>query len=90
MTKEVNVEAKVKAIIADKLGIDEKKITLQSNFMNDLKTDSLDLVELIMEFEKEFTITIPDTEAEKMTAVGEVIDYVKKNISSVILPSSEK
>lgn len=81
MTEVATIEAKVKAIIADKLGLDEKEITPQASFMNDLGADSLDTVELIMEFEKEFNFTIPDEEAEKISTVGEAIEYIRKNIS---------
>ena len=81
MIKAADIEGKVKAIIADKLGVDEKEITPQASFMNDLGADSLDTVELIMEFEKAFNLAIPDEDAEKINTVGEVIDYMKKNIS---------
>lgn len=80
MTKVADIDAKVKAIIADKLGVDEKEITPQASFTNDLGADSLDTVELIMEFEKEFNIAIPDEQAEKIGTVGEAIEYIKKNI----------
>jgi len=79
-TKTTDIEGKVKAIIADKLGVDEKEITPQASFTNDLGADSLDTVELIMEFEKEFNIAIPDEQAEKISTVGEAIEYIKKNI----------
>ena len=80
MTKVADIDGKVKAIIADKLGVDEKEITPQASFTNDLGADSLDTVELIMEFEKEFNIAIPDEQAEKISTVGEAIEYIKKNI----------
>ena len=70
------ISAKVKAIIVDKLVIDESEVTPNSNFMSDLGADSLDTVELIMEFEKEFDLQIPDDEAEKITTVQQAIDYV--------------
>ncbi|MFH1004838.1 MAG: acyl carrier protein [Bacteroidota bacterium] len=79
-TKEANVEEKVKAIIADKLGVDVKEITPQASFTTDLGADSLDTVELIMEFEREFNIAIPDNQAEKISTVGETIEYIKNNI----------
>lgn len=79
--KTEGIEEKVKALIADKLGIDEKEITLQSNFINDLGADSLDVVELVMELEKGFSISIPDDEAEKISTVGEAIDSIKNKIS---------
>ncbi len=80
MTKAADIEGKVKAIIYDKFGVNEKEITLQSSFMNDLGADSLDLVELVMEFEDEFNIRIPDEEEEKISTVGEAIEYIRKNI----------
>tara|TARA_B100000683_G_C12244450_1_gene454702 strand:- start:352 stop:585 length:234 start_codon:yes stop_codon:yes gene_type:complete len=71
------ISAKVKAIIVEKLVIDESEVTDDSNFMSDLGADSLDTVELIMEFEKEFDLQIPDDEAEKITTVGEAIKYIE-------------
>ena len=71
------ISSKVKAIIVDKLVIDESEVTNDSNFMSDLGADSLDTVELIMEFEKEFDLQIPDDEAEKITTVGEAIKYIE-------------
>ena len=71
------ISSKVKAIIVDKLVIDESEVTNDSNFMSDLGADSLDTVELIMEFEKEFDIQIPDDEAEKIRTVGEAIKYIE-------------
>ncbi len=71
--------SKVKAIIVDKLGVDEKEVTPQASFTNDLGADSLDTVELIMEFEKEFNIAIPDDQAEKISTVGEAIAYIESN-----------
>ena len=71
-----DISSKVKAIIVDKLVIDESEVTEKSNFMTDLGADSLDTVELIMEFEKEFDLQIPDDEAEKITTVGEAIEYI--------------
>ena len=75
------ISSKVKAIIVDKLVIDESEVTDESNFMSDLGADSLDTVELIMEFEKEFDLQIPDDEAEKITTVGQAIEYIKKHTS---------
>ena len=72
------ISSKVKAIIVDKLVIDESEVTDDSNFMSDLGADSLDTVELIMEFEKEFDLQIPDDEAEKITTVGEAIKYLEE------------
>ncbi len=68
--------AKVRAIIVDKLGVDEDSIADDSSFTNDLGADSLDTVELIMEFEKEFDLTIPDEDAEKIATVGDAVSYL--------------
>ena len=76
-----NLEKKVKEIIIDKLGIEESEATDSANFTNDLGADSLDTVELIMEFEKEFNISIPDEDAEKIGTIGQAISYLKKNVS---------
>lgn len=73
------IESKVKAIIVDKLGIDEAEVVATASFTNDLGADSLDTVELIMEFEKEFGINIPDDQAEKITTVGDAISYIEAN-----------
>ncbi len=67
---------KIRSIIIDKLGVDEDSISDESSFTNDLGADSLDTVELIMEFEKEFDLTIPDEDAEKIGTVGDAISYV--------------
>jgi acyl carrier protein len=72
-----DVASRVKAIIVDKLGVEESEVTPEASFTNDLGADSLDTVELIMEFEKEFGITIPDEEAEKITTVGEAIAHIE-------------
>lgn len=73
------MEEKVKAIIVDKLGVDEADVVETASFTQDLGADSLDTVELIMEFEKEFNITIPDDDAEKITTVGDAIAYIKEH-----------
>lgn len=70
---------KVKAIIVDKLGVDESEVTNEASFTNDLGADSLDTVELIMEFEKEFNLSIPDEQAENISTVGEAIAYIEEN-----------
>ena len=75
------ISSKVKAIIVDKLVIDESEVSNESNFMSDLGADSLDTVELIMEFEKEFDLQIPDDEAEKITTVGEAISYIEGQVA---------
>ncbi len=75
------VAEKVKAIIVDKLGVDESEVTETANFQNDLGADSLDTVELIMEFEKAFNITIPDEDAgEKIATVGDAINYIENKL----------
>lgn len=76
-----DVEAKVKSIIVDKLGVDESEVTRDANFTNDLGADSLDTVELIMEFEKEFDISIPDEDAENIATVGNAIDYLEEKVN---------
>jgi acyl carrier protein len=74
-----DISNKVKSIIVDKLGVDEKEVTPAASFTNDLGADSLDTVELIMEFEKEFNIAIPDEQAEKISTVGDAIAYIEAN-----------
>lgn len=74
-----DIASRVKAIIVDKLSVDEAEVTLNAEFTKDLGADSLDTVELIMEFEKEFGITIPDEDAEKITTVGDAISYIGKS-----------
>ena len=71
-----DIPARVKSIIVDKLGVKDSEVSPQSSFTNDLGADSLDTVELIMEFEKEFNISIPDEEAESITTVGQAIEYL--------------
>ena len=73
------ISAKVTAIIVDKLGVDESEVKPEASFTNDLGADSLDTVELIMEFEKEFGISIPDDQAEKIGTVGDAIAYIEEN-----------
>ncbi len=75
-----DIASKVKTIIVDKLGVDENEVTPEASFTNDLGADSLDTVELIMEFEKEFSIAIPDDQAEKIGTVGEAISYIENNL----------
>ena len=72
------VAEKVKAIIVDKLGVDESEVNHEASFTNDLGADSLDTVELIMEFEKEFNIAIPDDQAENIATVGQAIQYIEQ------------
>tara|TARA_B100001250_G_scaffold289983_1_gene251776 strand:+ start:1088 stop:1321 length:234 start_codon:yes stop_codon:yes gene_type:complete len=75
-----DISSKVKAIIVDKLVVDATEVSDTASFTNDLGADSLDTVELIMEFEKEFNIQIPDDEAEKIQTVGEAIKYIESAI----------
>ena len=75
-----DVTSRVKTIIVDKLGVEESEVTPEATFTNDLGADSLDTVELIMELEKEFDITIPDDDAEKITTVGDAIAYVEEHV----------
>ena len=74
---EQDIEAKVIDIVAEQLGADKAKITRDTSFVEDLNADSLDTVELVMEFEDEFETSIPDEEAEKIQTVGQAIDYIK-------------
>ena len=73
-----DISSRVKAIIVDKLGVDENEVVPEASFTNDLGADSLDTVELIMEFEKEFDIQIPDDQAENIVSVGQAIEFLKK------------
>nr|WP_173400181.1 acyl carrier protein [Acetivibrio straminisolvens] len=70
---------KVRKIIAEQLGVEEDEITMESSFIDDLGADSLDIVELIMALEEEFDLEIPDSEAEKISTVGDVVEYIKNN-----------
>ncbi|HOZ15266.1 MAG TPA: acyl carrier protein [Tenuifilaceae bacterium] len=74
-----DIATRVKSIIVDKLGVDENEVTPEASFTNDLGADSLDTVELIMEFEKEFNLSIPDDEAEKIGTVGDAINYIESH-----------
>ena len=73
------IASKVQKIIVDKLGVEESEVTPTASFTNDLGADSLDTVDLIMEFEKEFGISIPDDQAEKIQTVGDAISYIEAN-----------
>ena len=73
-----DIESKVTSLIVEKLGVDESDITHEASFTNDLGADSLDTVELIMEFEKEFDISIPDEDAEQIATVGDAVSYLKE------------
>lgn len=75
------VQSKVVAIIVDKLGVEENEVSQEASFTNDLGADSLDTVELIMEFEKEFNIAIPDDQAENIQTVGDAVSYIEEHAS---------
>ena len=77
-----SVEERVIDIVAEQLGVDKEKVTNETSFVNDLGADSLDTVELVMELEEEFDITIPDDAAEKIQTVGQAVDYIGKNLAS--------
>ena len=79
------IASKVQKIIVDKLGVEESEVTPAASFTNDLGADSLDTVELIMEFEKEFGISIPDDQAEKIQTVGDAISYIELTQNNLIL-----
>ena len=74
-----DISSRVKAIIVDKLGVDDSEVVPEASFTNDLGADSLDTVELIMEFEKEFDIQIPDDQAENIITVGQAIEFIDKS-----------
>ncbi|GAB4133578.1 MAG: acyl carrier protein [Raineya sp.] len=74
------IAEKVKSIIVEKLGVEPSEVTPEASFTNDLGADSLDQVELIMEFEKEFNVSIPDDQAETITTVGQAIAYLETNV----------
>jgi acyl carrier protein len=70
---------KVKKIIVEQLGVEEEDVTMEASFIDDLGADSLDIVELIMAFEEEFELEIPDSDAEKIATVGDAVNYIKSN-----------
>ena len=76
-----DVESKVKEIIIDKLGVDESEVVADANFTNDLGADSLDTVELIMEFEKDFDLSITDEDAETIATVGDAVKYIQEKLA---------
>ena len=76
------IEDKVVSIVAEQMGVDKGEINRDTHFVNDLNADSLDTVELVMEFEDEFETSIPDDQAEKIQTVGQVIDFVKEHVAS--------
>jgi len=75
-----DVEVRVKEIIVEQLSVDPEQVTLQASFVNDLGADSLDTVELVMALEEEFDLEIPDEEAEKITTVGQAVEYIKTKL----------
>ncbi len=80
--KVAEIEAKVMQIVSEQMSVDKNEISRNTSFVNDLNADSLDTVELVMELEDEFELTIPDEEAEKLKTVGEAIDYVRKHLEN--------
>ena len=76
----MDIEAKLKQIVVDKLGVEESQVVPSANFIEDLRADSLDTVELVMAFEEEFGITIPDEDQDKLRTVGQAIDYLKEKL----------
>jgi len=77
-----SIEEKVRKIIVERLGVDESEVTLEASFTNDLGADSLDTVELIMELEKEFNISIPDEQAEQIQTVGDAVTYLESQLNA--------
>ena len=76
MPTEAKIEEKVSQIVSEQMGIDKSELTRETSFVDDLNADSLDTVELVMEFEDEFEMSIPDEEAEKIRTIGQAIDYI--------------
>ncbi|MEE9213042.1 MAG: acyl carrier protein [Phycisphaeraceae bacterium] len=83
---EKEIEDKVVSIVAEQMGVDKGEINRDTNFVNDLNADSLDTVELVMEFEDEFETSIPDEQAEKIQTVGQAIDFIKEHVSKAGKP----
>ena len=79
MPTETEIEEKVSQIVSEQMGIDKSELTRETSFVDDLNADSLDTVELVMEFEDEFEMSIPDEEAEKIRTIGQAIDYIKEH-----------
>lgn len=86
----MSIEQRVKEIIVEQLGVDPEQVTSEASFVNDLGADSLDTVELVMAFEDEFNLEIPDEEAEKIVTVGDAIEYIEKHIGSAEELEGEK
>jgi len=78
----VEIEEKVFQIVSEQMSVDKGELSRETSFVNDLNADSLDTVELVMELEDEFDLTIPDEEAEKLKTIGEAIDYLKKHLEA--------
>jgi acyl carrier protein len=76
-----SIEEKVTEIVSEQMGVDKSEITRETSFVNDLNADSLDTVELVMEFEDQFELSIPDEEAEKIQTVGQAVDYIREHAS---------
>lgn len=78
----MDIEAKVKGIIVEQLGVDAEKVSLEASFVDDLGADSLDVVELVMAFEEEFEVEIPDEAAEKIGSVKDAVEFLKSNVAA--------
>ncbi len=76
------IQEKVVSIVSEQMGVDKKEITMETSFVRDLNADSLDTVELVMEFEDEFELSIPDDEAEKIQTVGQAVEHIHKALES--------
>ncbi|MGE5575992.1 MAG: acyl carrier protein [Syntrophothermus sp.] len=77
----MEIFGRVREIVVDQLGVDEEEVTMEASFVDDLGADSLDIVELVMALEEEFDLEIPDEDAEKITTVGDVVEYIKEHVS---------
>ena len=82
MATTTEIEDKIYQIVSDQLSVDRGELSRETSFVNDLNADSLDTVELVMELEDEFDMTIPDEEAEKLATIGNAIDYIQKNVGN--------
>lgn len=76
------IKEKVVGIVSEQMGVEKKEITMETSFVNDLNADSLDTVELVMEFEDDFELSIPDDEAEKIQTVGQAVEYIRKALEA--------
>ena len=84
------IAERVTKIITDKLGVESNEVTMEARFTTDLGADSLDIVELLMDFEKEFNISIPDEQAEKIETVGQAVEYIERVVSHPEWPEPER